>query len=95
MKPETKNFWIAYGALVRKARAENDWSLEEMASKVECSVTHLSRIERGLTGLKLGLASRIARSLHMSIDYMFEEAAGLPHPSPPDLTREILENLHD
>ncbi|SEF86615.1 Helix-turn-helix [Thermomonospora echinospora] len=53
-----------YGWKIRTLREERGWSLEELATKLVCSVSHLSRLERALKAPD----KQIARLLDAALD---------------------------
>jgi len=56
------------GPALRAARERAGWSQQELASRAETSVGVISTIERGKLEPGLGLATRIANALGVSLD---------------------------
>ena len=61
------------GARIRKIRKANRLSQEELAEKVDISVTHMSHIETGNTKLSLQVLVDIARALEVRTDDLLSE----------------------
>jgi putative transcriptional regulator len=57
-------------------RAERDWSQADLAERLDVSRQSVNAIETGKYDPSLPLAFRIARLFGMSIEAIFEDAAG-------------------
>ena len=56
------------GQRIRKYRKANNLSQEELAEKIDISVTHMSHIETGNTKLSLPVLVRLAKVLDVGTD---------------------------
>lgn len=56
-----------FGKNLKKIREENDWTLEEMAKKLDTTKQALSRYERGDRQPKITIAARIAEKLNIPL----------------------------
>ncbi len=56
------------GQRIRHIRRAHSMSQEELASRIDISVTHMSHIETGNTKLSLQVLVDIARELHVTTD---------------------------
>src|SRR5687768_11096647 len=63
MKPKKRN---AMGARIRELREECGLSIGELSDRIDTSASHLSRIERGLSGPSFPVAAAIAAVLGVS-----------------------------
>ena len=54
------------GPRIRELRRERQMALDELATAAGISASHLSRIERGMTGPSFPIASRLAAALGVS-----------------------------
>lgn len=66
------------GERIRVARKNRAISQEELAEKVDISVTHMSHIETGTTKLSLQVLVDIARVLEVSTDALLQDKAEMP-----------------
>lgn len=57
------------GGLIRALRRRQDLTLQDICSRIELSVGHLSQIERDLATPSLGTLARIAQALGVGIEY--------------------------
>lgn len=71
----------SYGLLIRTLRLhgkENDverrWTRDELADRIDVSVTHLGRIEAGAAEPGMLLAWRLANVFHLTVDDMLRLA---------------------
>ena len=62
------------GQQIRKLRKAHGFSQEELAEKVDISVTHMSHIETGITKLSLPVFLDIAQVLEVSTDELLGES---------------------
>ena len=62
------------GQQIRKLRKAHGFSQEELAEKVDISVTHMSHIETGNTKLSLPVFLDIAQVLEVSTDELLGES---------------------
>ena len=56
------------GKRIRAIRQKRDWSQEQLAEKIDISVTHMSHIETGNTKLSLPVLVKVANALEVSTD---------------------------
>ena len=63
------------GQRIRKARKVADLSQEQLAEKVNISITHMSHIETGNTKLSLPVLADIAQTLQVKTDSLLFETA--------------------
>lgn len=61
---------IAIGKRIHACRMEQKMSCSELAQRVGCSSSHLSKIEHGERSMALDLLMNIAQSLGVSSDYL-------------------------
>lgn len=66
------NYFII-GQNIRRVRKINQFSQEELAEKINISVTHMSHIETGSTKLSLPVLVDIAAALNVSTDALLCE----------------------
>lgn len=57
---------------IRQLRISNERSQEDLAFEAEMSVSHLSKLERGVTSPTIKTLSRIANALEVPIDVFFK-----------------------
>ena len=62
------------GQQIRKLRKAHGFSQEELAEKVDISVTHMSHIETGNTKLSLQVFADLAEALQISVDSLLYDA---------------------
>lgn len=63
----------AFGAKLRQARIAKDWTQEQLASRVECSASYLSKLESSVIGEPSGsLLIRLAHAFEWSVDGLYE-----------------------
>jgi len=60
-----------FGLNLKRYRKEKRLSQEELSEKVDISVKHLSKIERGLTFVSADLLEKISNHLEVSIARLF------------------------
>jgi transcriptional regulator with XRE-family HTH domain len=60
-----------FGSNLKRYRKEKHLSQEELSEKVDISVKHLSKIERGLTFVSADLLEKLSDSLEVSIARLF------------------------
>ena len=60
----------AVGERLRKARQAQGWSLTRLANEIGASPSHLSSMEHGRVGTSLRNATKVARALRVSLDYL-------------------------
>ena len=63
-----------FGANLKYYRKEKHFSQEELSEKVEISVKHLSKIERGLTFVSADLLGKLSDNLGISVAQLFCKA---------------------
>ena len=76
------------GQRIRKYRKASNLSQEQLAEKVEVSVTHMSHIETGNTKLSLSVLVKIAETLSVQTDAIIYES---PQINKTFITLELLE----
>jgi len=64
------------GAMLRRARETSGVGVREMASRVGCSPSHISQVERGVTSPSVHTLFSIVRELGGSLDDLLALAAG-------------------
>lgn len=74
--PEPINEFV--GKRVKKLRSQRHWSLEELASASGVSRSMLSEIERERANPTLGVAARIARAFHLTLQDFLHGAETVP-----------------
>ncbi len=62
------------GQRVRAFRKAQGFSQEQLAEKVDISVTHMSHIETGSTKLSLPVLTALAGALHVQVDTLLSDA---------------------
>jgi transcriptional regulator with XRE-family HTH domain len=68
--------WASFGQKVRERRTEENWSQEELATKVGISRNYLSQIERGeATNLSWKVVQSLATVLGLGLDASEEQRA--------------------
>lgn len=65
---------IRLGKAIRRLRAKQDLSQEELAHKAKIHRTTMSEIERGVSNVSVDMAERIAKALAVSLTELFGEA---------------------
>ena len=60
-----------FGANLKYYRKEKHFSQEELSEKVDISVKHLSKIERGLTFVSADLLVKLSNNLGISVAQLF------------------------
>ena len=65
--------YYGIGQRIRKIRKANSLSQEELASRIDISITHMSHIETGNTKLSLQVLVDIANELNVSTDELLFE----------------------
>ena len=55
---------------IRKAREEMGYTREKFAEKLEVSVSYLSQLERGRTGISVKMLIKVCDVLGLSADYI-------------------------
>lgn len=78
------------GQRIRKFRKANNLSQEQLAEKVQISVTHMSHIETGNTKLSLPVFIDIANALSVQTDELLHD---IPHSTKTNMKQEINEVL--
>jgi transcriptional regulator with XRE-family HTH domain len=63
------------GNKIRQKRKEMGYSQEDLAEMCEISVSYVGHIERGTKKMSIPIAVNIAHALHLSLDYLFLDAA--------------------
>ena len=63
-----------FGTNLKRYRKEKHLSQEQLADRLNISVKHLSKIERGLTFVSADLLERIAEQLEVSVAHLFYKA---------------------
>ncbi len=66
---------IAVGKRIKMIRMRRGMTQEELAEKVDLSVTHMSVVERGKKGLKLETLVNIANALDVSPNELLQDVA--------------------
>jgi len=62
---------IVFGLNLKRYRKEERLSQEELSEKVDISVKHLSKIERGLTFVSADLLEKLSDNLGVSVAQLF------------------------
>jgi transcriptional regulator with XRE-family HTH domain len=62
---------VFFGLNLKRYRKEKHLSQEQLSEKVDISVKHLSKIERGLTFLSADLLERLSLTLGVSVAALF------------------------
>jgi transcriptional regulator with XRE-family HTH domain len=62
--------YIGIGKRIRHYRKLRDMSQEQLAEKIDISVTHMSHIETGSTKLSLQVITSIAKELEVKVDML-------------------------
>ena len=62
----------SFGANVRVARLEREWTQERLARESGLAVVQISRIERGKREIRLTTLLRLLRALDVSPERLFE-----------------------
>jgi transcriptional regulator with XRE-family HTH domain len=65
------NVKSVFGANLKHYRKEKKLSQEQLSEKVDISVKHLSKIERGLTFVSADLLEKLSSNLEISIAQLF------------------------
>jgi transcriptional regulator with XRE-family HTH domain len=60
-----------FGLNLKRYRKEKHFSQDQLSEKVEISVKHLSKIERGLTFVSADLLNKISYNLEVSVARLF------------------------
>jgi transcriptional regulator with XRE-family HTH domain len=60
-----------FGANLKRYRKEKKLSQEELSEKVDISVKHLSKIERGLTFVSADLLTKLSKTLGVTVARLF------------------------
>lgn len=63
------------GNKIKQKRKEMGYSQETLAEMCEISVSYIGHIERGTKKMSIPIAVNIAHALHLSLDYLFLDAA--------------------
>lgn len=63
------------GNKIRQKRKDMGYSQEDLAEMCEISVSYIGHIERGTKKMSIPIAVNIAHALHLSLDYLFLDAA--------------------
>ena len=66
--------YYAIGQRIRKFRKARGWSQEQLAERVDISVTHMSHIENANTKLSLSVFAAIAEALEVQADALLYDA---------------------
>jgi transcriptional regulator with XRE-family HTH domain len=62
-----------FGKRVRELRLEKGWSQEELADKVGLHRTYVGAIERGEQNTSIDNIAKLAKTLGVSLEQLFEE----------------------
>ena len=62
---------VLFGQNLKRFRKEKQFSQEQLSEKVDISVKHLSKIERGLTFVSADLLEKLSYNLEVSIARLF------------------------
>ena len=62
---------ILFGSNLKRFRKERHLSQDQLSEKVDISVKHLSKIERGLTFISADLLEKLSHSLNVSVARLF------------------------
>lgn len=73
--------YYGIGQRIRKIRKANSLSQEELASRIDISITHMSHIETGNTKLSLQVLVDIANELNVTTDELLFEKEKLDNNS--------------
>jgi transcriptional regulator with XRE-family HTH domain len=73
---ETDNEWAIVGERIRLAREARGMSVRELSRRVDVSASHVSQVERGLASFSVRALYTVVSELGISMDSLFEEAAG-------------------
>lgn len=65
---------IRLGKAIRRLRAKQGFSQEDLAHKAKIHRTTMSEIERGVSNVSVDMAERIAKSLGVGLSELFSEA---------------------
>ena len=84
--------YFSIGQRIRKYRRSYNMSQEELAEKVNISVTHLSHIETGNTKLSLTVLVKISEALSVSTDDILNDRAVITKNTISDETIKLLES---
>ncbi|MDR0455462.1 MAG: helix-turn-helix domain-containing protein [Treponema sp.] len=60
-----------FGLNLKRYRKEKRFSQEQLSEKIDISVKHLSKIERGLTFISADLLAKISNNLGVSVARLF------------------------
>ena len=60
-----------FGLNLKRYRKEKRFSQEQLSEKVDISVKHLSKIERGLTFISADLLEKLSHNLGVSVSRLF------------------------
>lgn len=61
---------MSFGKRIKELRSKNSISQEELAKRIGVHTNHLSRYERDLTSPSVDVATKMATTLGVSIDYL-------------------------
>jgi len=64
---------IFFGANLKRYRKKLQFSQEQLSEKVNISVMHLSKIERGLTFVSADLLEKLSENLEITVAHLFCE----------------------
>lgn len=62
------------GERIRQARQDRSYTQEKLAELADCSPQHISRIENGISGIRLVLLLRISRILHCPLNELLVDS---------------------
>lgn len=66
-----KEFLIAFGKNLRKARKSKGFTQEQLANDIGIEISQISRIERGIINTSVGNVNAISRALRVDIQELF------------------------
>ena len=58
------------GLRIQKLRKQSGMTQEQLAAKMNTSISNLGKLERGLQGLSIDLLINLALFFHVSLDYI-------------------------
>ena len=80
----------AIGKRIAKLRKDRDLTQEELAEQLNCSIKHVSHVERGVASFSLDLLIDVSRILDCSLDYLIKGEEAMPEDKLPSSIRYIL-----
>ncbi len=65
---------VGLGLRVKAARKQCGLTQEQLASLISVDTSHIGRIETACTGVSLATLLKIAKALHVSLDYLLADS---------------------